>query len=73
MSLTKYIVKAAESMVMPYMMHHYVDALRRVGLTEEARRVMLEYWGGMVRQARTPSLNSTIPRTRMNRPMARPL
>ena len=42
--------KTAEAMVTPYMMHHYVDALRHVGLKEEARRVMLEYWGGMIRQ-----------------------
>lgn len=36
--------------VTPYMMHHYVQALADCGLIGEARQVMLDYWGGMVRQ-----------------------
>ena len=39
----------AAIMVSPYMMHHYVDALYHVGCPDQARRVMLDYWGGMVK------------------------
>lgn len=39
---------SALTMVTPYMMHHYVDALYHVGWPEQARKVMLDYWGGMV-------------------------
>ena len=38
----------AEKMVTPYMMHHYVDALHRLGHREEALCVLRGYWGGMV-------------------------
>ena len=38
----------AEKMVTPYMMHHYVDALHRLGHQEEALTVLRGYWGGMV-------------------------
>lgn len=44
-------VKAAPGavgMVTPYMMHHYVEALFRVGRRAEAQDVMREYWGAMV-------------------------
>ena len=34
-------------MVTPYMMHHYVEALCRVGRKKEARQVIRDYWGGM--------------------------
>ena len=37
----------ALGMVTPYMMHHYVEALCRVGRKKEARQVIRDYWGGM--------------------------
>ena len=37
----------AVGMVTPYMMHHYVEALCRIGRKREAHRVIREYWGGM--------------------------
>lgn len=41
---------AALTMVTPYMVHNYVDALLLVGQKEKALRVLKEYWGGMVAQ-----------------------
>lgn len=38
----------ALDMVTPYMMHHYVEALCRVGRKAEALEVMRGYWGAMV-------------------------
>ena len=37
----------AETMVTPYMMHNYVDALLKVNEKEKALEVLMEYWGGM--------------------------
>lgn len=37
-------------MVTPYMMHHYVEALCRIGRKAQARQVIRTYWGGMVDQ-----------------------
>lgn len=37
----------AVGMVTPYMMHHYVEALCRIGRKKEAHRVIRGYWGGM--------------------------
>lgn len=34
--------------VTPYMMHHYVQALINSGLVSEGKKVMCDYWGGMV-------------------------
>ncbi len=38
----------AVPMVTPYMMHHYVEALCRVGRKKEAQQVIRDYWGSMV-------------------------
>ena len=38
----------ALGMVTPYMMHHYIEALCRVGRRAEARDAMRGYWGAMV-------------------------
>ncbi len=35
-------------MVTPYMMHHYVEALCRIGRKAQARQVIRDYWGAMV-------------------------
>ncbi len=40
----------AVPMVTPYMMHHYVEALCRVGRKAHARQVIRDYWGAMVDQ-----------------------
>ena len=37
----------AVGMVTPYMMHHYAEALCRIGRKKEARQVIRDYWGGM--------------------------
>jgi hypothetical protein len=39
----------AIGMVTPYMMHHYVEALCRIGRKDAAKQVIREYWGGMIR------------------------
>ena len=39
---------AAVSMVSPYMMHNYIDALIAAGETEPAMQQMTAYWGGML-------------------------
>lgn len=36
--------------VTPYMMHHYIQALIDCGKRETARKVMIDYWGGMAEQ-----------------------
>ena len=36
--------------VTPYMMHHYVEALIQSGLEGEGRKVLRDYWGGMVNE-----------------------
>ena len=41
--------KDAAIMVSPYMMHHYVDALYKLGHPDEAKKAMTDYWGGMVK------------------------
>ena len=43
-------VHDATMMVTPYMVHHYVDSLYKLGHPEEAKKVMMDYWGGMVKQ-----------------------
>ncbi len=40
----------AQGMVTPYMLHHYVQALRQVDRFEKAHEVMMNYWGGMINQ-----------------------
>lgn len=40
----------AQSMVTPYMYHHYVQALCEAGLEEKAYDTMMDYWGGMIAQ-----------------------
>lgn len=40
--------KSAIKPVTPYMMHHYVQALINSGLSDSGRKVMCDYWGGMV-------------------------
>ena len=34
----------------PYMYHYVVDAMLNVGLTQEAKDVVISYWGGMVKK-----------------------
>ena len=34
----------------PYMYHYVVDAMINVGLTQEAKDVIISYWGGMVKK-----------------------
>ena len=34
----------------PYLMHHYVQALIQVRAFDAARQVLLDYWGGMLKQ-----------------------
>lgn len=36
-------------MVTPYMMHHYVEALCKIGNRQKAIQVIREYWGAMVK------------------------
>ena len=40
----------ALGMVTPYMMHHYAEALCRVGRAKQARQVIRDYWGAMTAQ-----------------------
>ena len=40
----------AVPMVTPYMMHHYAEALCRVGRKAQALKVIRDYWGAMVDQ-----------------------
>lgn len=37
----------------PYLYHHVVDALFLCGLPEEAKQILQEYWGGMVKKGAT--------------------
>ena len=39
----------AVPIVTPYMMHHYVEALCKVGKKQKALQVIREYWGAMVK------------------------
>lgn len=43
------LLEGVEGMVTPYMYHQYIDALLYAGMEDEAKQVMEDYWGGMVR------------------------
>ena len=34
----------------PYLMHYYITALIKSGLNKEAKSVLADYWGGMVKK-----------------------
>jgi hypothetical protein len=40
--------KDAVRMVTPYLYHHYVEALLKIGNSEKAYQIMCQYWGGML-------------------------
>ncbi len=39
--------------VTPYLWHHVIDAMMQIGLDDEAKAIMLDYWGGMVARGAT--------------------
>ena len=40
----------AVEIVTPYLMHHYAEALCMIGRKAQARKVIRDYWGGMIRR-----------------------
>ena len=52
---------AAEKPVTPYMHHYMVEALLAVGLEDEAKKRLHDYWGGMIRHGATTFWEVYVP------------
>ncbi len=51
----------AKKPVTPYMHHYMVEALWSVGLEDEAKKLLYDYWGGMIRHGATTFWEVYVP------------